>query len=170
VVSAVSLGISAYTVIRERITAGKLKSSLGKIEEMSEDKITDLLIQKAVDKAADKMVGEYMQETENKVLRIAHSDLEAAARNAVDKYSADIRKKAADEVSRQVANLDIEKLKNRVCDQAEREVLKKLDGCMDQYAKKFADSLDNQRKIYDRIAQATLEKERRDDGLHVVLL
>ena len=170
-VAVVSLATSAYTTIRGHLALKRLNKAVGDVEEMSTEKITDDLIRKAVEVSANRQVEKYMQETEDRVLRIAHSDLETAARNAVERYSSDIRKKAAEEVSHQVANMDIEKLQKRVCDQAERHVMEKLDGCLDEYAQKFEEQLDNSRKIYDRIARAALEKERDDkDGIHVVLI
>ena len=170
-VAVVSLGMSAYSAYKQQKMVKKMWKVLGDIEEMGEDKISEALIRKAVEQSANRKVDAYMKDTEDQVLRMAHRDLEIQARNAVEKYSADIRKKAADEVARQVASLDIEKLKSRVCDQAEKHVLEKLDDCTDKYARKFEEQLENQKKIYDRIAQAAVEKERKgDEAFRVVVL
>lgn len=169
-VAAASAAMSIITTVQNHRMMKKIGKSLEKVEERSEEQIAESLIQKSVEKAADKKVDLYMMETENAVLNTARKDLEIQARNAVVSAGNDIREKAAAEISHQVALLDIEQLKRRVCEQAEKHVVEKFDGCLDSSLKKFQDQLDNTRKIYDGISRAMAEKDRKDDGgLHVVM-
>ena len=143
------------------------------VEDATSEKITDSMIRRAVENSADKKMERFMQDTEDEILRGAQRTLNATAKNAVDHAANDIREQTAEKISYQVANLDIEELKSRVCDQAEKHVLKKLDGCLDASAKRFQDQLDNTRKVYDGIAKAMEDKERTkvdNSPFHVVVL
>lgn len=169
-VAVASVVVSVVTVVKSNRALKKIERSLGKVEELTEEKISDKMIQKAVEKATDEKVDKYMRDTEDQVLRTASRNLDIQARNAVESAAVTIREQASERISQQVAALDIEQLKKRVCDQAEKHVLQKLDGCLDASAKKFQEQLDSTRKIYERIAKAMAEKEEEDDSFHVVLL
>lgn len=170
VAAAGSMIVSVYTTVKQYRLSKKIRKSLGDIEEMSADKITDNLIEKAVNKSADKKVAEHLAQMDSQVLREARAELSAEARKAVEKHSADIRRKAAEETARQVENLDIEALKRRVCDQAEKHALEKFDDCLDDIAQGYKEQMENSRKLYDKILKASVEKGLDDDGVHVVLL
>lgn len=157
--AAVSTVMSAVTFVEDRRTIRKVKKSLGEVEERSEEKIADILIEKAVEKAAGAKVGKYLEEEENRVLETSKKELRDAARIAVDRYSGDIRDKAAKEVSRQVEMLDIEELKGRVCDEAEKSVVKKFDGALDGEVKKFREQLDSTRRLYNRMVKVAAEED-----------
>jgi len=169
VVATVSLTISAITAIRNHSMLRKVNKSLGQVEYMTEDKIAEGMIETAVARSADKKVDRYMQKVEDDILQNANRKLEAQARNAVENAASGIREKAADEIARQVENIDIEKLKKRVCDKAEEHIIEKFDGCLDASVKKFQSNLDNTAKILNKISRATIEKEK-DDDFHFVLL
>ena len=170
VVAAGSLAMSVVTVVRNHIVVKKIEKSIDKVQEISEEKISQTMIETAVNKAATKSVHHYMEEVENGVLRGAKESLHKTAKEAVDGTADWMRGQVAEEIQKEVANLDIEKLKARVCSQAEKDVLKKLDGCMDEYAKDFRDQLDSTKKIVDRINMAMMEKEKKDNDVHVVLI
>lgn len=170
VVAAGAAVMSAVTAIKYRVLTKKLGKSVDRIEVMTEDSIASNMIQVAVNKAADSKVDQYMKETEDAVLRAANRNLEIQARNAVENAASEIRDKASEEITRQVSNLDVEKLKARVCDQAEKHVMDKLDKCLDESAKKFQDQLDSTKKIFDGINRAMLEKKKEDsNGSYVVM-
>jgi hypothetical protein len=170
VVAAGSLAMSVVTGIRNRMVIKKIEKSIEKVEEVSEEKISEAMIEKAVNKAATGKVTQYMNEVENSVLRGVKEGLQNAAKDAVDKNAEYTRDEVTKEISKQVADLDVEQLKARVCSQAEKHVLKKLDGCMDEYAKDFRDQLDSTKKIVDRISTAMIDKEKKDNDFHVVLI
>ena len=159
-----SVVMSIATMAKSRKIGNQIEEAVGKVEKMSSEEIQDELIRKAVEKSADKKVGRYMADTEDAILRTARKDLEIQARNAVVNSANEIRESAAKEIATQVAMLDIEQLKRRVCDQAEQHIMQKFDHCLDDSAKKFQDQLENTRKIYDAVARATSDKNRKDSG------
>ena len=171
VVAVCSLTASLVTNIRYHILSKRIVKALGNVEETAEEKISERMIETAVTKSADKKVDRYMQEVDDAVLRSAKRNLEIQAKEAVEKYSQDIRDKAAEEISKQVEQLDIEKLKKRVCDQTETHIIDKFDDVLNESAKKFEDQLDNTKKIYDGITRALVEKEEKEkNGLRFVVL
>lgn len=168
----VSVTMSVVTMAKDYKLKKSLQKGLNKIDVMTDEQIADAMVEKAVAKAADRKVDRYMADTEDAVLRTARKDLEIQARNAVVKSANEIRDSASAEIARQVAMLDIEQLKKRVCDQAEQHVVTKFDRCLDDSLKKFQDQLDNTRKIYDGLSRAMAEKGDKKDGegVRVVLL
>ena len=172
VVTAVSSAIvTTINTIRTNRTIKKLDEAIGKVGEAASEKVTDVIVNKAIEKAADKHVDEYMQKTEVAVLQAADKNLSIQAKNAVDFCAKDLRKQAAEKISRQVEELDIEQLKKRVCSEAEEHVMEKLDGVLDDSAKKFQDHLDSTQKIFDGISKAMLqkEKEKEDNAIRILL-
>ena len=170
VVSVASAISSGYSWFKTKHTIKKLDDTITKVKEISEDKIAEALIKKAIEKAADEKVDDYMRDTESDVLKAADRNLEIQARNAVEKCSKQIRDEASKEISRQVANLDVEKLKKRVCDMAEEHVLEKFDDCLDNSVKKFEKQLENTSKMYDGVTKAAVKKELSNDWIYRVWL
>ena len=169
-IALVSATVSVINFIQDSRTRKALKKGLEKVEEMSDNQIADAMIEKAVAKSADRKVDRYMADTEDAVLRTARKDLEIQARNAVVNAADEIRESASSEIARQVAMLDIEQLKHRVCEQAEKDVLKKFDHCLDDSLKKFQDQLDNTRKIYEGVTRAMAEKKEGEQGFKFVVM
>ena len=165
--SVISLASNVVNTIRMNRTLKKLNDGLGKVEEISEDKISETVIQTAVNRAANKQVEAHLKATESAVIRAADEELAQKAREAVYAQAKDIRKQAAEKISQQVANLDIEALKTRVCDESNKIITKKLEGVLDESAKKFQDQMDQTRKIYDKISKAMAEKEEDNDSVLV---
>lgn len=175
VIGAIGVAVASATVsivnfIQDAKTRKSLRKGIEKVEEMSDNQIADAMIEKAVAKSADRKVDRYMADTEDAVLRTARKDLEIQARNAVVNAADEIRESASTEIARQVAMLDIEQLKRRVCDQAEKDVLKKFDHCLDDSLKKFQDQLENTRKIYEGITRAMAEKKEGEQGFKFVVM
>ena len=168
--AATALVVSVANFVDSRRTRKKIEESLSRVETMTEDQIAETVIRRAVEKAADKKMDHFMQDTEEAVLRTASRNLDIQAKKAVDSYADDIREKAASKITEQVEHLDIEDLKRRVCNQAERHVMDKLDGVLDSSTRKFEAQLDSTRKVYDGIAKAMADKERGDDGFRFVVL
>lgn len=170
-ITVVSVATSIVTTIRANRIVRKLDKSIGDVKDMSEEKITENVIRKAVAVAADSKVDRYIRDTSDQVLMSASRSLKEEARRAVESYADETRDQVSEKISQQVADLDIEQLKRRVCDQAEKHVLKKLDGCLDSSAKKFQEQLDSAKKVYDRILKITEEKEdeEKNNTIHVTL-
>lgn len=169
----VAVGSATMTIvnfIQDAKTRKSLRRGIEKVEELSDNQIADAMIEKAVAKSADRKVDRYMADTEDAVLRTARKDLEIQARNAVVNAANEIRESTSVEISRQVAMLDIEQLKKRVCDKAEEDVLKKFDHCLDDSLKKFQDQLENTRKIYEGITRAMAEKKEGEQGFKFVVM
>ena len=159
-VAAASAVVTTVNTIRTNKVIRKLNSTIGKVEEATDEKITDAVVEKAINRAADKCVDKHMKDTENEVIKVADKNLDIQAKNAVNACAKDLRKQAAEKISQQASELDIEDLKREIRNQAERHVLDKLDGVLDDSAKKFQDQLDSTNKLLGRILKAECEKER----------
>lgn len=164
----ISATAAVCTWAENRRMSRYIRKCLANVEDKSEGQISDEIIRKAVERAAGNKVDEYMKDTEDAILRVGRQELKNVAQCAVEANSKDIREKAASEIARQVEMLDIEELKERVCEKAEKTVVKKFDGALDGEVKKFREQLDSTRKLYSRMAKAATEDE--DSRIRLVML
>ena len=155
----ISATAAVCTWAENRRMARYIRKCLANVEDKSEGQIADEVIRKAVERAAGSKVDEYMKDAEDAVLRIGRQELKNAAQSAVEANSKDIREKAA---------TDIEDLKARVCDKAEKTVVKKFDGALDGEVKKFREQLDSTRKLYNRMARVAAEDD--DSRIRLVMI
>lgn len=167
--TAVSVVVTTVNAVRVNRTINRLNRCTRKVEDMSDDRISEIMLKNAVDKATDAKIERYLKNVKNETMEEASRKLKEASRSAVEAAAYPIREEAAEKIAQQVADLDIEQLKRRVSDKAEERVINKLDNVIETSAKKFNDQLDQTKKIYDKLIKATAEKER-DDTYHVVLI
>ena len=167
VVTAVSsVVVSVYTTVRANRILKKLNNSMCDLEATSESKITDTMLQAAVRKSANTKVDDYLQNVYDDVVSDASKQLKAEAKKAVESCANTIRDDAASKIQDQVNSLDIEELKKRICNQAEKTALRKLDGCLDSTLDKFKKQLEHDRKVYASAYKLAVD----DDDVHVVFI
>lgn len=159
VVAIGSVVASAVTAIRCNSTIKKLNNSIDKVEVLSEDQISDKIISAAVGKAANKCVGEYFQNVYDDAMAEGRATLVDGVRNAVSQAAEMIREKVTPEIMSQVQSLDPEDLKKRICDQAEKHMMDRLDGCLDAANRQFKAHLDKTQKTYDALYASRLKRE-----------
>ena len=150
---------SAVTAIRCNSTIKKLNNSIDKVEVLSEDQISDKIISTAVGKAANKRVGEYLQDVHDDAMEEGRIALVNGVRNAVSHEAELIREKVTPEIMTQVQSLDTEDLKKRICDQAEKHMMDKLDGCLDAANRQFKAHLEKTQRTYDALYASRLKRD-----------
>ena len=167
VTAAASAVVSIYTAVRMNRILKKLNQSMCDLEASTEGKIKDTMIKAAVAKAANNKVGDYLQDVHDDVIDAAKKQLNLEAKLAVSKCADEIRDKASAAIQGQVESLDIEELKKRICDQAEKTALRKLNGCLDKTVENFRNQLKHDREVYNAAYRVAMD----DDGdVHVVLI
>lgn len=158
-VAALSLAASVIGTIRANRTIKKLRKAINRIDEVSDEKIADTMIESALRKSADRKVDAYAERAESDALNRIDDGINRGVRAAVNAQADLISSQVAPKIAAQVEALDIEALRRRVCDEATEHSMKKLDGVLDSSIKTFNDHLERTQKTVDDIYRAKVKKE-----------
>lgn len=165
VTTAASTVASVVALVQNSKLKSKIHKSLGRVEEMSEDKISRELIEKAVTKAANEKFDSWMEDVKDSILRESRRALEQSAKTAVNSEAERMREKVASTINLQVEDLSIEDLKKRVCKRAEDRVIEQLDINLDNYTRRMEKQMDSFQKSYEKMLKAMDEHRRYNDNI-----
>ena len=160
IVSAVSIGY-AWAMKKRAKTAEEIAEK--KIDQMFEDGKIDIrqsVIDNSVERAIEKKTGRYLDTSIKTTCdRVAdkcetkiHDAINERAKNVVDEEFKTASEKARNEIDRQVREIDIKGLKRDIRESAEKKMVEKLDGSMDDILDTFNKNLNNVSSIYKSIA------------------
>ena len=108
----------------------------------------------AAKKKADDLARKASASAVNQVRDIIRTEV----KSAVDKAYADVKKSVAEELRRQVADIDISDVKEEVVERAKDKAAEKFESALDGVLNNFNDNLQNVAKIYSSIAKTFSEK------------
>lgn len=148
----------AWACIKVVQIADKVGMTIDELSKKTSVDIEHSIIDQAVQKAVNREVGPAVVRTSNAAVRDISDDIKSQVRKSVHEAYSNVDKLVSDEILRQVANLDIERLKGKVASQAKNDVLKKLDGQLDGVVKDFKNNLDNIAKIYSALGSSMVQK------------
>ena len=149
--TAAVVGACAYVGGRIKKLTDRFDRSVSDLKDISEKEISEELLRKAVDEAADSKMERYAREVHNEVLDEYKAALRKEIRVVIDTEAKTIKDKAQDEIERQISNIDISDMKRRVRERAEDKVVDKFDGQLDDILEKFNDKLGGVAKVYSEI-------------------
>ena len=87
------------------------------------------------------------------------NDIHKEVKTSVDAAYSHVRSSVTDEVARQVANMDMNKLREEVKNRAKELVVEKFDANLNGLLEEFNGSLSNVSKIYSSIADSMTKKK-----------
>jgi hypothetical protein len=122
------------------------------------DELVDLAVKRAVDRETNLVVRRATCDIVDSTKR----DIQKEVKSSVENVYSDIRASVSKEISYQVANLDINKMKSEVKEKAKELVLEKFDGNLNSLLEDFNQSLSNVSKIYESIAESMSKKKDSD--------
>lgn len=157
--SIIAIGYSIYT---QRKLNGILTTIDLSIDEVSKGitvDISDAMIEKAINKVVDREVVKVIKTVSNEVLRTIRSDIHKEVKVSVNDSYQNIKTSVTKEVSEQVANMDMRRLKEEVKEKAKDLVIEKFDGNLESLLADFNNSLSNVSKIYNSIADSMVKKK-----------
>lgn len=118
------------------------------------DEIIEQAVTEAVDREVKKLVVRAIRDVEDAVVR----DIRYQVKTAVMDSYTDVRSSVSTEVARQVANLDIKRLKDEVAEKAKAMVVEKFGDNLDGLLQDFNQQLANVSKIYASISDSMTKK------------
>lgn len=148
-----------YLGCKLRKLANNVGMSVSEMEEASKKDIQEAMIEKAVKNAAEIKTEHYIHMAGNRVTKEALDTIQTEVRKSVDEAKVKVESQVEGRITEQVANLDIDSLKKTVRERAEKKVIEKFDGKLDDILKDFSDNLDRVKKIYTSIADTLTPKD-----------
>lgn len=137
----------------------KFNKSFKDLEKATEKDISEALVKKAVEEAADETVQTYIRRVGDTALADSKAEVRDAVRKAVQAAKAEINEQVSDRISAEAALIDMEELQKATRAKAEEKILSKFNGNLDDLLGKFNENLSNVQKIYDGIAEAMGKKD-----------
>lgn len=129
----------------------KLDVAINKIADATEVEIEDAIIQKAVKKKVDKVVGQTIENAANEAVNGLKLELDSQIREKVkaefDLNSGLVKAKMQEEVDK----IDVEQLRKEVISGAKRAISDKLKGDTDKILRDYGDKLDDFMQLYGKI-------------------
>jgi DNA primase large subunit len=162
VIGLVSIAYTIYVQTRGdrsySLVAGLIGDSINKTSDDIKVEISEAIVEQATIKAVNREVEKIVKVASTNTEYAIRKDIYNEVKQAVDSSFTDVRKAVSDEVSRQVANIDMSRLKAEVKEKAKDLVIAKFDENLDSLLQDFNQSLSNVRKIYDSIADSVTKK------------
>ena len=138
--------------------ADKLGTEIDNIGELSNVDISESVVNEAVYQAAKKKADDLARKASASAVNQVRDIIRTEVKSAVDKAYADVKKSVAEELRRQVADIDISDVKEEVVERAKDKAAEKFESALDGVLNNFNDNLQNVAKIYSSIAKTFSEK------------
>lgn len=132
----------------------KIGMSLDELAKSESNDISEALIERSVERAAQRRVDAFARDVDAKAMSEMKSEIRKEAKKAVESAFEDAKNAVEHEIASQVAALDHQALRKAVIEDAKRATMQKLDGSLDDILKGFSDDLDRVKKIHTSIAEA----------------
>lgn len=156
------LATAAYTryihVKLDKIST-EVNSAVDKLSKNISVDVPDSIIDRAVNRAVEREVGKAIKTISQEVVSDMRSTINKEVKMNVDSSYVSVKASVIEEVSRQVANIDMGKLKAEVKEKAKELVIEKFDGNLNSLLDDFNNSLSNVSKIYSSIADSMTKKK-----------
>lgn len=156
---------TGYAVVTNRKLNRTIKSMSDTIDKVSKDvhvTVPDYIVNQAVEKAVDREVANAITSETKKATSNINKDIYRKVSDAVSDSYSKIKIGVANELSRQVSNLDIDSIKREVAEAAKEEAISKFNGELEDVLKNFNSNLESVSKIYSSIA-ATMTPQTNND-------
>lgn len=161
IVGAAVVAVGGAVLTKTRELSKKFDKSVMDLEKTSEDEIKKELVETAVENAAKRKVDSYVDRVGDVVMASSKQEISDAVRKAVATAKIDMIDQVSERVSAEAALIDMDELKKSARDKAEKKILDKFDGNLDDLLGKFNENLGNVQRIYNGIAE-TFNKNKSD--------
>lgn len=134
---AVGVIFGLVSTIKANKIANKVGKAVDDIADSTEVKISEAVVEQAVNKAVDEEAKIQVDTAAKKACMSVEMDMRAQIKKEINATYSDIRGKVTDEVDRQVQSLNIRDIERDATDRAERRALKKFEETLDAISKKM---------------------------------
>ena len=132
----------------------KLDISIEDLSSKTPVDIPETMIERATEKAVALEVKNAVGKATDVVLKEVKRDIHKQVSDAIESEYSDIKDSVLDEVTNEVAKIDVKRVRADVEKAAKEAVLEKLDANMDDILENFNDQLKNTSRIYNSIADS----------------
>lgn len=141
----------------------KLDISIEDLASKTPVDIPEHMIERATEKAVALEVKNAVGKATDVVLKEVKRDIHKQVSDAIESEYSDIKESVLDEVTNEVAKIDVKRVRADVEKAAKEAVLEKLDDNMEDILENFNDQLKNTSRIYNSIAD-TMGKYKSSEG------
>lgn len=167
-VGAACICYSAYISRKMNKLCNVLDTSVANIADKTEVDVSPAIVNRAIECSVDLAVGKAIRAATDEVISDIKFDMRKEVKTAVSSEYETIKKEVVGEVSKQVAILDMSKLKNEVREAAKEKVLEKFDGNLQDLLDDFNTNLQSVSKIYSSIADTLGKRESKETVLKLI--
>lgn len=154
VVAGVSAVAAIYCGKKMHDISKMMNLAITDVENMTFIDISQAIVDKAVDKAAQNAAVRAVRATEG----IMHDTVEKAVRSAVEASKGHLKQAVTEKIAKEVADIDKSELVDDITEKAKELIVEKFDGKLDDIAKDFSHNLESMGKIYQSIAEQMQKK------------
>lgn len=152
IVGVVGVAYGAYMACVANKISKKLDKTIDELSNSDDIEITDEMINKAVFKAADDRSSEAMKTATKNIVGIIEQAMLTNVREAVESQYDNISEEITEKVSKEINDLDMDKLRRDIERRASDIAARKFDNNLDNLLDKFNCDLDNVSRIYRSIS------------------
>ena len=167
-VGAACIGYSTYIPRKMNKLCNLLDTSVANIADKTEVDVSPAIVNRAVECSVDLAVGKAIKAATAELVSDIKFDMKKEVKTAVSSEYEIIKKGVVDEVSKQVAIIDMSKLKSEVREAAKEKVLEKFDGNLQDLLDDFNTNLQSVSKIYSSIADTLGKRESKETVLKLI--
>lgn len=161
------LGIG-YAIASKEKTNRLCKSidrSFKDLEKNMEVTVPEAIVEKAMKDAAENEVYRAIQTTSAQVREDIKKKMDAEIKSSINAAYSDTKSLVSDELAKKASDIDINRLRTDVTNEAKEAVLKKLDYNLEEILSDFKDNLGKISKIYGSVADSLRGRSDSTSGL-----
>ena len=152
------LGHVLYLNIKVRVLDKYIDRSIASIADDISVEVPNEILNAAIDKAVTEEVHREVKYATQRIISDTRDDIRRMVRQEIDHQSKIIKQTTADEIRRQVKNIDVDDLKKEIKDEAKEKIISKFENDLDGLLEEFNNNLANVSKIYESIADTMRKK------------
>jgi hypothetical protein len=159
---AVGMALSTYLYFQFKTINSTVDISIQDLSNKTKVDVEKSIVDKAIQRAVDREVAYQVQHVSQSTVNKIATDLSIQVKRAVNASYSDIQSSVSDEMSKQIAKIDMNELKNDVRTKAKQAILDKFDGSLDDVLSDFNENLKSVTKIYQSIASSMNPKQEKE--------
>ena len=167
IVGIAGVAYALYTTRKMDKLCNKIDKTIDDVAKDIHVDVSETVVEKAIEKAVDREVGRAVEEQSARAVKSVQNDIHSQIKTAVNDSYTDIRKSVVDQVTKEVANIDIKALKRDVTEKAKESIVAKFDGNLDNLLEEFNSNLTNVSKIYKSIAETMTGNKEKETVLRI---
>lgn len=153
-----SLGCLGYSMIREHRLNKALQNAISRVDEMTEVRISEGIVNRGVSQAVDREVGKVARKAAEAVEENIRQQVERKVNSVVVNRYSELQEIIAMKVAEEAAKINKDDLIESVTEMAKEQVAEQFESKLDDILEGYNKSLDNVGKIYQSIADSMSKK------------